>query len=71
MAVAAVGHGGLMVRVARDDEEKLLTRKHASPMVMRGSEIRRRLHVAAEGVATKRQLRTCIARGVEQARPTS
>jgi TfoX/Sxy family transcriptional regulator of competence genes len=64
MAVAASGRGGLMVRVPPDDTEKLLARAHVSPMVMAGRETRGWLRVDAEGVKTKRQLASWIARGV-------
>lgn len=68
MAVAASGQGGLMVRVARDEQEVLLSRKHVSPMVMRGNETRGWIRVDAEGVKTRRQLQTWVSRGIAQAR---
>jgi hypothetical protein len=39
-----------------------------SPMVMAGRETRGWLHVAAEGVKTKRQLESWVTRGVGYAR---
>ncbi|MDX1883705.1 TfoX/Sxy family protein [Mycolicibacterium sp. 120270] len=68
MAVVASGHGGLMVRIPRDDTDKLLTRAHTSPMVMAGREMRGWLRVSAEGVKTRRQLQPWVTRGVDYAR---
>lgn len=68
MAVAASGQGGLMVRVDRDEREALLKGKFVSPMIMRNRETRGWLRVYADGLKTKRQLQTWVARGVEQAR---
>ena len=63
MSVAASGQGGLLVRVPPDDTEKLLEREHVNPMVMAGREARGWLRVDAEGVKTKRQLESWVARG--------
>ena len=68
MAVAASGQGGLMVRVTRDEQEVLLSRKHVSPMVMRGNETRGWIRVDAEGIKTRHQLQTWVTRGIAQAR---
>ena len=68
MSVAASGQGGLLVRVPPEDTDKLLTREHVSPMVMRGREARGWLRVDAEAVKTKRQLQTWVTRGVDYAR---
>ena len=68
MAVAVSGQGGLMVRVPREDTDKLLDRAHVSPMVMAGRETRGWLRVAAEGVKTKRQLQSWVTRGTNYAR---
>ena len=57
-----------MVRVDRDEREALLTAKSVSPMIMRNKETRGWLRVDADGLKTKRQLQTWVARGVEQAR---
>jgi TfoX/Sxy family transcriptional regulator of competence genes len=64
MSVAVSRQGGLLVRVPRDDTEKLLERDHVSPMVMAGREARGWLRVAADGVKTKRQLQSWVTRGV-------
>ena len=68
MAVAASGQGGLLVRVAPNDTDKLVDGKHVSPMVMAGREARGWLRVMTDGVKTKRQLQTWVSRGVGYAR---
>ena len=68
MAVAASGRGGLMVRVAPEETEKLVAKPHASPMVMRGREMQGWLRVDEGCVRTKRQLEPWVRRGVTYAR---
>jgi TfoX/Sxy family transcriptional regulator of competence genes len=68
MAVAASGQGGLLVRVAPKETEKLVAKPHASPMVMRGREMQGWLRVDEGGVRTKRQLEPWVKRGVTYAR---
>lgn len=68
MAVAVSGRGGLMVRVPPDDTARLLDRPHVEPMVMAGRETRGWVRIAAEGVSTKRQLRSWVTRGIDYAR---
>jgi TfoX/Sxy family transcriptional regulator of competence genes len=68
MSVAVSGQGGLLVRVPREDTDKLLARSHVSPMVMAGREARGWLRVDADGVQTKRQLQGWVTRGVGYAR---
>ncbi len=68
MAVAVSGHGGLMVRVDRDDTEALLAKPHARPFEMRGREMKGWVRVDPEGVRTKRQLEPWVRRGVSYAR---
>lgn len=68
MSVAVSGQGGLLVRVPREDTDKLTGRAHVSPMVMAGREARGWLRVEAAGVRTKRQLRSWVTRGVDHAR---
>ncbi|MCG7610597.1 MULTISPECIES: TfoX/Sxy family protein [Mycobacterium] len=68
MAVAATREGGLMVRVARGDSDKLLQRDHVEPMMMGGREMRGWLRIAGPGVKTKRQLQSWVARGIEYAK---
>jgi TfoX/Sxy family transcriptional regulator of competence genes len=68
MSVAASGQGGLLVRVPREDSDKLAERAHVSPMVMAGREARGWLRVDEAGVQTKRQLHSWVNRGVGYAR---
>ena len=68
MSVAASGQGGLLVRVPRDETDKLVARDHVKPMVMAGREARGWLRVTSEGVKTKRQLRSWVTRGVDYAK---
>jgi TfoX/Sxy family transcriptional regulator of competence genes len=68
MSVAVSGHGGLMVRVPRDDTEKLLAREHVEPMVMAGRETRGWLRVSDDGVKSKRQLQGWVSRSVDYAK---
>jgi hypothetical protein len=68
MAVAASGHGGLMVRVAPDDTAALLRRDHTEPMIMAGRETRGWVRVGADGLRTTRQLRAWVDRGVGYAK---
>ncbi|EHB47679.1 hypothetical protein MycrhDRAFT_5805 [Mycolicibacterium rhodesiae JS60] len=68
MAVVASGHGGLMVRIPPDDTAELLTREHTEPMVMAGRETRGWIRVGDDGLRTKRQLASWVARGVTYAK---
>jgi TfoX/Sxy family transcriptional regulator of competence genes len=65
MAVAASGQGGLLVRVPPEETDTLLDRAHVSPMVMAGREARGWLRVDSDGLKTKRQLQSWVARGVK------
>jgi len=68
MSVCVSGQGGLMVRVPRDDTEKLLAREHVEPMVMAGRETRGWLRVSTAGIKTKRQLQAWVSRGLDHAK---
>jgi TfoX/Sxy family transcriptional regulator of competence genes len=68
MSVCVSGQGGLMVRVPREDTEKLLGRDHVEPMVMAGRETRGWLRISDEGIKTKRQLQGWVSRGVDYAK---
>ncbi len=68
MSVAVSKQGGLMVRVSREDTEKLLARAHVNPMVMAGREVRGWIRVEPDGVKTKRQLTDWVTRGANHAR---
>jgi TfoX/Sxy family transcriptional regulator of competence genes len=68
MTVAASGQGGLMLRVAPEDEEALLAKPHAESFTMRGRPIAGWLRVAEAGVRTQRQLGPWVRRGLAHAR---
>jgi TfoX/Sxy family transcriptional regulator of competence genes len=68
MAVAASGQGGLMVRVDRDDSDRLVASTHARPMVMRGRPMAGWLRVDSKHVGTKAELRKWVERGTTYAR---
>lgn len=68
MAVAASGHGGLMVRVPPDETDAYLSAAHTAPVVMSGRETRGWLRVSAEGIRTKRQLEKWVSLGAGYAR---
>ena len=68
MAVAASGHGGLMVRIDPRDADTLATKPHVEPVEMGGRVMRGWLHVSTEGVRTRRQLHPWVARGTACAR---
>jgi len=68
MAVAASGQGGLLVRVDPASSEDVLSKPHASLMVMRGRPMDGWLRVGAEGVRTKRELAPWVKRGVTYAK---
>jgi hypothetical protein len=65
MAVAVSSHGGLMVRVGVEAAENAVARPHVTQIEMRGRPMPGWIHVAAEGVKTKRQLGVWARRGVE------
>lgn len=67
MSVAVSGRGGLMVRVPREETEKLVAREHVASMVMAGRETRGWIRVSTDGVRTKRQLQSWVSRGAEYA----
>jgi hypothetical protein len=62
MAVSASGQGGLMVRVEPSQTDRLVRAAHAHPFEMRGREMDGWLRVDVDGVRTKRQLETWLAR---------
>ena len=68
MAIAASGHGGLLVRVDPATSEELVATTPAEPMVMRGRPMTGWLRVAADHVRTKRQLAKWVAIGTSYAR---
>lgn len=64
MAVAASGHGGLLLRCDPARSERLVTEQHVQRMVMRGREMDGWLRVDAPAIGTDAQLRTWVAEGV-------
>jgi hypothetical protein len=65
MAVAVSSRGGLMVRVGIDAAEDAVVRPHVNQIEMKGRPMRGWIHVAADGVKTRRQLQIWARRGVE------
>jgi TfoX/Sxy family transcriptional regulator of competence genes len=68
MAIAASGEGGLLVRVDPGESDRLVEGGDATPMVMRGREMKGWLRVASAAVATDPELATWVARGTAYAR---
>ena len=63
MAIAASGHGGVLVRVDPAYSDRLVTSTKARPMVMRGREMAGWLRLDADDVRTKRQLSKWVTLG--------
>lgn len=68
MAVAVSGQESIMVRVERDQTQRLIATTKAEPMVMKERELQGWVLVAAQDVRTRRQLQRWVTRGVERAR---
>jgi TfoX/Sxy family transcriptional regulator of competence genes len=68
MAVAASGHGGVMVRVGADAAADLLASTPAEPVTMRGRPMTGWLRVGAAHVADDADLAEWVRRGVAFAR---
>jgi TfoX/Sxy family transcriptional regulator of competence genes len=68
MAVAASGEGGLLVRVDPAESDRLVESTEATPMEMRGRQMRGWLRVGSDDVGTKRELATWVERGAAYAR---
>jgi len=68
MAVSASGQGGMLLRVDPTDTPALVQRPEASRFEMRGREMDGWLRIDAAGLATKRQLKSWVSRGVSYAR---
>lgn len=68
LSVAAVGQGGLIVRVDPEETDTLLAHPHALPFEMRGRPLDGWLLVEAAGVDTRGQLEPWVRRGVAYAR---
>ena len=68
MAVAVSGQGGLMVRVAPEETDRLLAEPGAGPMEMRGRALDGWVRVEAGAVGPAPELRAWVDRGVAYAR---
>ena len=68
MAVAASGHGGLLVRADPNQSDKLVATTSAQLMVMRGRPMKGWLRVEGEHLRTKRQLAKWVDLGTSYAR---
>lgn len=65
MAVTVSSHGGLMVRVGVEVAKDAVSRPHVKQIEMNGRPMRGWIHVAADGVKTRRQVGAWTCRGVE------
>jgi len=68
VAIAASGQGGVLVRVGRERSDELVATTNASVAVMGGGPRPGWLRVAADDLATKRQLAKWVDLGVGVAR---
>lgn len=68
MAVAASGHGGVLVRVDPTKSDTVIAATAAEPMVMRGREMKGWLRVDADAIRSKRQLAKWVSMGMTFAR---
>lgn len=68
MAVAASGHGGVMVRVSRDESDALVDSTPAELMEMGGRRMAGWLRLRADDVSDDVELETWVRRGVAYAR---
>jgi TfoX N-terminal domain len=65
MVVSAFSRGGLMVRVGPAAIDEALSRAHTEAIRMRGRPMPGWVHVAAEGVKTKRQVAAWVRRAMD------
>jgi hypothetical protein len=68
MAVAASGHGGLLVRVPPGDSEELVRESAAEPMEMKGRAMAGWLQVPLDGVADDEELARWVTIGRDYVR---
>src|SRR6188508_3033495 len=68
MAVAASGGGGALVRVDPDESDTIVAATPASPMEMRGRQMKGWLRVDAEHLGTESELATWVELGTTYAR---
>ena len=64
MSVSASGKGGLLVRIDPAETDAVLKRQHVTRMKMGGRSMDGWVRVAPEGVKTKRELQSWVARSV-------
>lgn len=67
MAVAASGEGGILVRIDPATSDELVATTSASPMVMRGRQMKGWLRVSSDDVSAKRELRRWVDLGTTYA----
>jgi len=68
MAVGASGQGGILVRVDPERSDDLVAKTNARPMEMRGRQMQGWLRVAADDLASKRELSKWVEFGRNYAR---
>src|SRR5215831_13823512 len=68
MAIAAIGQGGLLVRVDPDQSDELVTTTPARPMEMRGREMAGWLRVGGDDVRKQPELARWVELGTTYAR---
>ena len=68
MAVGASGQGGILVRADPEESERLVATTSASPMEMRGREMRGWLRVDTEDVTSDAELGKWVELGTAYAR---
>lgn len=67
MCCSVSGRGGLLVRVAAADRERMLREPHVEPMEMRGRTMTGFVRVTPDGYRTDAALKRWIERGIDQA----
>jgi hypothetical protein len=65
IVVAASSRGGLMLRVGEDGAGAALARPHTKQIEMRGRPMTGWIHVAEDGIRTRRELDAWVRRGVQ------
>lgn len=68
MAIAASGHGGLLVRCSPDESDVFVAKSKAETMVMRGRTMAGWLRVGPQHLRTKRELAQWVDTGTSYAR---
>ena len=68
ISVAVSSRGGLLVRVGPDAHAAALSRPHTEAPIMGGRTMRGWIRVSADGLSSRRQLRSWVQRGAAVAR---